>query len=97
VNVAILLVPSMVTVPVTPGATVNVVVLRVRGFMASLNVAVITVLGHTPMAPLGGATVMTVGGGGAVHVVTEVVKVHTKLLASALPFGSLAPVVIVAV
>jgi hypothetical protein len=65
--------------------------------MASLNVAVITVLGHTPAAPPGGVTEITVGGGGGVHAEVPVVKVQTKLLASALPNGSLAPVLIVAV
>src|SRR5579863_7059380 len=97
VNAAILPVASRVTVPVTPGATVKVVVSIVAGFIASLNVAVITVLGHTPAAPLGGATEITVGGGGAAHALAAVVKVHTKLFASLLPDGSLAPVVIVAV
>lgn len=77
VNAAILPVPSRVTVPVMPGATVKVVVLMVTGFIASLNVAVITVLGHTPTAPLGGVTESTVGGGGAVHAAAAVVKVHT--------------------
>jgi hypothetical protein len=97
VKVAILPVPSRVTTPVTPGDTVKVVVEMVTGFMASLKVAVTTVLGHTPMAPLGGVTEITAGGGGAAHDETAVIKVHTKLLASALPEGSLAPVVIVTV
>src|ERR1700680_2108392 len=65
--------------------------------MASLNVAVITVLGHTPAAPPGGVTEITVGGGGATHDVAAVVKVQTKSLANALPKRSLAPVVMVAV
>src|SRR3984957_14495965 len=67
----------------------------VAGSIASLKVAVITVLGHTPLAPPAGDTETTVGGGGDAHDVVPVVKVHTKLLASALPNGSLAPVVIV--
>src|SRR6202790_4465973 len=87
----------MVTVPVTPGATVKVVLLMVAGSIASLNVAVITVFGHTPAAPTAGATETTVGGGGGGHEVGAVVKVHTKLLASALPNSSFAPVVIVTV
>jgi hypothetical protein len=65
--------------------------------IASLNVAVITVLGHTPTAAEAGATETTVGGGGGAHDVVRVVKLHTKLLARALPNGSLAPVVIVTV
>jgi hypothetical protein len=69
----------MVTVPITPGATVNVVAgeIMVAGFIASLNVAVIIELGHAPIEPLGGETEITAGGGGPVHAVTEVVKVHT--------------------
>src|SRR5277367_2725011 len=72
VNVAILPVPSKVTTPVTPVATVKVMAFMVAGFIASLNVAVITVLGHTPGPPLGGATEITAGGGGALHAVTDV-------------------------
>lgn len=86
------------TAPVTgviPGPVkVNVVVLMVEAFIASLKVAVTKVLGQMPGAPLGGATEITVGGA---HAVLAVVKVHTKLLARALPKGSWAPVVIVAV
>lgn len=77
VNAAILPVPSSVTVPVTPGATVKVVMLMVTGFIASLNVAVITALGHTPTAPLGGVAEITAGGGGVAHAEAAVVKVHT--------------------
>jgi|ERR1017187_878646 hypothetical protein len=77
VNAAILPVPSRVTTPVTPGATVKVVVLMVTGFIASLNVAVITVLGQTPAAPFRGVTEITVGGGGGAHAAAAVVKVHT--------------------
>jgi len=73
---------------------VKVVVLIVAGFIASLKVAVTTVLGQTPAAPLGGVTEITVGGA---HGLLPVVKVHTKLLASAMPYTSVAPVVIVAV
>jgi hypothetical protein len=69
------------------------VVLIVEGFIASLKVAVTTVLGQTPDEPFGGVTETTVGA----HRLAPVVKVHTKLLASALPNVSLAPVVIVAV
>jgi hypothetical protein len=49
----------------------------VTGFIASLNVAMITVLGHTPTAPLGGVTEITAGGGGVAHAEAAVVKVHT--------------------
>ena len=97
VKAAILPVPSRVTIPVTPGDTVKVRVLIVTGFMASLKVAVTTVFGHTPSAPFRGATEITAGGGGPGQAVAAVVKVHTKLLASALPNESVAPVVIVAV
>jgi len=62
VKVKIVLVVSWVIVPVTPGATVKVVALMVEGFIALLKVAVITALGHTPAAPLAGATEITVGG-----------------------------------
>ena len=68
-------------------------VLIVAGFIAWLNVAVITaVLEQTEVEPFGGVTEVTVGG----HV-AEVVNVHTKLAASAMPNVSFAPVVIVAV
>ena len=96
-NVAILPVPSKVTVPATLGATVKVVVLMVGAYICSLKVAVIMVSGHTPLAPLGGETDVTMGGGGGVHEAAAVLKVHTKLLANALPKRSLTPVVMVAV
>ena len=73
---------------------VKVVVLIVAGFIGWLKVAVTTVLGQTLVAPLGGVTEITVGG---THGLLPVVKVHTKLLASATPTSSVAPVVIVAV
>jgi hypothetical protein len=69
----------------------------VAGFMAASNVAVTTTSGHIPRAASGGDTEITVGGGGGTHAAAEVVKVHTKLLASALPATSWAPVVMVAV
>ena len=91
VNVAV--VPAKVTVPATgvaPGpANVNVAALIVAGFIASLNVAETVVSTATPVAPFTGIVEMTVGGG-------AVVKVHTKLAASAAPVRSFAPVVIVA-
>jgi hypothetical protein len=87
-------VPAKVTVPgtgVAPGpVTVNVAALIVAGFIASLNVAEIGVFTATAVAPLAGTVETTVGAG-------AVVKVHTKLAASAIPAGSFAPVVIVAV
>jgi hypothetical protein len=58
---------------------VKVVVLIVAGLIASLKVATTTLLGHIPLAPFGGATEITVGE----HAVLLVVKLHTKLLASA--------------
>jgi len=91
VNVAV--VPANVTVPITgmaPGPVkVNVAALIVAGFMASLNVAETTVLTGTPVAPIVGTVETTVG--------APVVKLHAKLLASAFPPVSVAPVVIVAV
>jgi len=58
--------------------------------MGSLNVAEIAVLTATAVAPLAGIVEVTVGG-------AAVVKVQTKLAASAAPVGSFAPVVIVAI
>ena len=76
---------------VAPGPVkVNVAALIVAGFMARLNVAEIAVLTATAVAALTGIVETTVGG-------AAVVKVHTKLAASAAPVGSFAPVVIVAV
>jgi hypothetical protein len=73
---------------------VNVVVVIVAGLIASLKVAVTTVLGQTLAARLAGISEITVG---AAHGVLAVVKVHAKLLTSARPYTSVAPVVIVAV
>jgi hypothetical protein len=69
---------------------VKVAELIVEAFMALLKVAVTVVLIATPEAPFAGTVDTTEGA-------TSVVKVHTKLAASALPDGSFAPVVIVAV
>ena len=70
---------------------VNVAAVIVAGSIASLNVAeIIAVLTATAVAPLAGTAETIVGG-------TAAVKVHTKLVASAAPVGSLAPVLIVAV
>jgi hypothetical protein len=70
------------------------VVLIVVGFIAWLNVAVTrAVLAHTRVAPFGGVTAVTVGGGHG----AAVVNVHTLLASSARPKLSLTPVVIVAV
>src|ERR1700693_2291063 len=90
VKVKILLVVSAVTVPVTgvvPGpVTVKVVVLMVAGFIACGKVAATSALGHTSVAPLGGVT--ETGGDGGRQGLAPVLKVHTTLLASALPSGS---------
>jgi hypothetical protein len=67
--------------------------LIVAGFIASLKVAVTAVLGHIPTVRTG-VTEITVGGA---HASLEVVKLHARLLASATPYSSIAPVVIVAV
>jgi hypothetical protein len=71
VNVAVL--PEYVTAPLTvaaPGPVkVKVAAVIVAGFMASLNVAEMTAVTGTAVAPLSG-TVETAVGGGAV------VKVH---------------------
>ncbi len=77
--------PPVVTVSENTPAAVTV-----AGFMASLNVAVILRLMGTLIAPLTGLVEMTVG-------MVPVVKLHTKLLARAVPIASVAPVVIVAV
>jgi hypothetical protein len=91
VNVAV--VPAKVTEPATdvaPGPVkVKVAALIVAGFIGSLNVADTEVLTSTPVAPIIGTVETTVG--------ALVVKLHTKLLASAFPDVSVAPVVIVAV
>ena len=91
----VLFVTSPVTVPVTPGATVKVVVLMVVGSMACGKVAAITVLGQTPADALGGVT--EIGDAAGTHITALVVKVHTKLLARLLPYMSCAAVVMVAV
>ena len=69
---------------------VNVATLIVAGFMALLNVAKITVLTATAVAPFTGTVETTVGA-------TTVVKLQIKLAASPVPAGFLAPVVIVAI
>jgi hypothetical protein len=66
----------------------------VEGCIASLKVAVTSVLGQMPVAAFGGATEITVGGAQAVALVE---KVHTKLFANGLPNVSCAPVVTVPV
>lgn len=98
-KVKILLVPSWVTVPdtgVVPGPVkVKVAVLMVAGFIAWGKVAATTVLGQIPLEPSGGVT--EVGGAGGTQSLAPVVKVQTKLLASAVPNMFWAPVVMVAV
>ena len=93
VNVAVL--PAYVTTPATgftPGPVkVNVAPLIVAGFIAVLKVAEMAgIFTGTAIAPLAGIVETTAGGG-------AVVKVQTKLEASAAPVGSFTPVVIVAV
>ena len=87
------------TVPTTgvaPGPVkVKVAVVTVRGSIASLNTAFKLLFVRTPVALGAGTVEVTVGG--VVSGVAPVVKVHTKLLASALPARSLAPVVMAAV
>ena len=79
-----------------PGpVNVNVAAVIVAGFIASSNAAVIAVLSATPVALLRGVTAVTVGG--VVLAFAPVLKLHTKLLASAAPSGVVTPVVIVAV
>jgi len=94
VGVKVAVLPVYVTAPgtgVAPGpVTVKVVPVMVAGFMGALNVAEMSVLTATAVAPFTGTVDTTVGGG-------AVVKVHTKLAGSAAPVGSFAPVVIVAV
>ena len=67
----------------------------VKGSIASLKVAAIFWLIVTPVAALAGTVRITVGA--VVSGVAPVVKLQTKLLASALPARSRVPVVIVAV
>jgi hypothetical protein len=91
--------PATVTTPATatggvPDVKVKVVVLIVAELIASLKVAATTVAGQMPTAPLAGSWESTEG---PTHGFAPVVKVHTKLLASAMPYASKAPVVIVAV
>jgi hypothetical protein len=75
---------------VAPGpVTVKVVPLIVAAFMASLNVAETRVLTGTALAMLAGTVEITVG--------ALVLKLQTKLAASAMPNASIAPVLIVAV
>ena len=67
VKVAVLLDAAYVTTPSTatggvPVVTVNVVLLMVSGFMGTLKVAVTTVLGQAPPAPVGGVSETAVGG-----------------------------------
>ena len=94
VKVKIVFVTSWVTVPVTPGVTVKVAVLIDEAFIASLKVAVMTALEHTPAEPLAGVSEITVGGG--LHPLAAVLKLHTESLARPLPNRSLTPVVRVA-
>ena len=71
------------------------VALIVEGSIASLKVALMLWLIATPVAALPGTVELTVGR--VVSAVAPLVKLQAKLLASALPNLSRAPVVIVAV
>src|SRR5947208_6594258 len=77
--------------PVNP----KLAVLIVKGFIASLKVALMVWLIGTAVAPLAGTVALTVGG--VVSRVAPVVKLQLKPVVSALPARSLAPVVTVAV
>ena len=73
----------------------KVVLVIVTGFNASLKVAMICALIGTFVSPFAGVVKLTVGG--VVSGAALAVKVQTKLVASALPARSVAPVVMVAV
>ena len=77
---------------VAPCINVNVVAVTVVGFNALLNVALKRLATNTFVAPLTGTVEITVGG-----VVSAVVKLQTYGAVSAIPAGSWAPVLIVAV
>lgn len=87
------------TVPatvVTPACNVNVELVMVAGFIALLNVAVITaVLGQIGVAMFGGVTSVTVGG--VIAHDADVVKVHTFSAARGVPDVFATAVVSVAV
>jgi hypothetical protein len=61
---------------------VKVAALIVVGFMARLKVAVTGVAGQTPVEPVTGISDTTAGG---TQGLAPVVKLHTKLVASATP------------
>ena len=72
-------VPAMLAPPVP--VSVKVVVLMVTGFIAVLNVAVMTaVLGQVMVEPLGGVTAVTVGAGQGGEVVNDQVKFAVRPL-----------------
>src|SRR6185369_862614 len=80
---------------VVPCFKVKVTGVVVKGSIASLKVAAIFWLMATPVAAFAGTVKLTVGA--VVSRVAPVVKLQTKLFASALPARSLLPVVTVAV
>ena len=94
VKIAVLLAATYVTAPATavpPGpVTINVAVVMAAGFIGSLKVAEILWFSGTPVARFAGIVAVTLG-------MVPVVNVQTKFAASALPAGSVAPVVIVPV
>src|ERR1044071_7214095 len=93
--------PAYVTVPITgvvPCCKVKVMVVVVKGSIASLKVAAIFWLTGTPVAAIAGTVKLTIGA--VVSRAASVVKLQIKSLApevSALPARSLAPGLILAV
>src|SRR2546427_689688 len=81
---------------IPPGpVTLRLVVLMVKGSIASLKVALMVWLIPTAAAPLAGTVELT--SGRVVSGVTPVVKLQLNSAASVMPVRLLAPVVIVAV
>ncbi len=70
------------------GISVTVDVVNVEGFIASEKVAVVFAVTATPIAPLAGLTVVTLGG---VTSSAAVMKLHTLSVANGFPATSVAP------
>ncbi len=97
-GVKVAVTPVYVTAPetgVAPCFRVNEKVEIVSGSIASLNVAVISLLVATFVTALAGIVELEVGA--VVSTVAPVVKLHTSSTPSALPARSLASVVTIAV
>ena len=77
------------------GASVSVVLVRLKGAMASLKVALMVLLRHTADAPSAGLVKVTVGK--VVSSASAVLKVQTLLAAKGLLAKSVAAVLTVAV